>query len=242
MAEQFDGRNQTSPTAPLGPEHGLHFELELLSRHLDILVLEGAELCFPATVVQAKQRQQRIDREIEGELHLDAANDMIVQREMLARLERQLDYVKSQQVCKLPINQSQNTPGEMGERIQKLLNSDDQFAFNSPDLNPKYMGQLARAAELLRNYPGYHLSITGHADAVGSTEANNRLSRARAEQVARYLKIFGFPSERIEVVAVGADDPLFEGSGPQVRLTNRRVTIELIEAIGTLPANKERQL
>lgn len=32
---------------PIGPEHGLLFEATLLKHHLDLLVLEGAELCFP---------------------------------------------------------------------------------------------------------------------------------------------------------------------------------------------------
>ena len=88
---------------PLGSEHGLLFDLELTSRHLDMLVLEGAELCFPATVVQAKQRQNRISRELQGNLKYDAANDIIIQRNLLARLERQLDYVKQNDVCILPI-------------------------------------------------------------------------------------------------------------------------------------------
>ena len=34
-------------------------EHDILARHLDVLVLEGAELCFPATVEQARQRQDR---------------------------------------------------------------------------------------------------------------------------------------------------------------------------------------
>jgi len=58
----------TMPNQPLGPEHGLRFDLELTARHLDVLVIEGANICFPATVVQAKQRQHRIERELLGGL------------------------------------------------------------------------------------------------------------------------------------------------------------------------------
>ncbi|MCP3870952.1 MAG: OmpA family protein [Gammaproteobacteria bacterium] len=218
------------PDQPLGPEHGLRFDLDLVQRHLDVLVLEGAELCFPATVVQARQRQNRIARELQGGLDFDAANDLIVQRKLLARLERQLDYVRQQQVCILPVTAAQERPGDMGKRIHDLLNSDNQFAFNSPELNPKYVGRLAEAAQLLLVHPGYQLKVTGHADARGTESHNRDLSMARARKVGRYLQIFGLEPERIKIDAVGSDSPLFDGKEPQVRLTNRRVSIELIEA------------
>ena len=231
--------HQMSLDKPLGPEHGLRFELDLARRHLDILVLEGAELCFPATVVQAKHRQHRITREIQGELKFDAVNDLIVQRKLLARLEHQLDYVKQHDVCVLPIVPGQKTPGDMGKRIYELLNSDNQFAFNSSELNPKYVGRLAEAAQLLRNYPGYHLRVTGHADTIGGKASNQHLSLKRAEQVSRYLQILGLPAERIQSAAVGSDSPLFKSKQAHNRLVNRRVSIELIEMSNSIPVKPE---
>jgi len=192
-------------------------------------VLEGAELCFPATVVQAKTRQNRIAREIAGGLLYDAANDIIIQRRLLLRLERQLDYVNGQQLCRLPESLPLTKPGELGEQIQQLLNHDNQFATDSFALNPKYMAQLAQAAVLLKKAPGYHLLITGHADDRGDQDYNRKLSSQRARQVARYLQIFGIAETRIRLSAVGEDDPLFAGQEAQVRLVNRRVSIELIE-------------
>ena len=218
---------------PLGPEHGLRFELELVQRHLDVLVLEGAELCFPATVVQAKQRQNRITRELHGELDFDAANDLIVQRKLLARLERQLDYVKQKNVCILPVTAPQLTPGDIGKRIYELLNSDNQFAFDSSEINPKYVIRLAEAAQLLSEFPDYHLRITGHADALGEKKHNQKLSYKRARKVGRYLQILGLSPERLQFDAVGSDKPLFTGKEPQVRLVNRRVSIELIEVVSS---------
>ena len=140
---------------PLGPEHGLRFDLELTSRHLDMLVLEGAELCFPATVLQSKQRQHRIAREVAGELHYDAANDLIVQRGVLARLEKQLNYVTSRGLCQIS---HQSPPKQIAtgtaqpettiSDIINILNSDNQFATDSSELNPKYVGRLAEDANL----------------------------------------------------------------------------------------------
>jgi len=51
---------------PLGEEHGLRFEFELVRQQLAVLVLEGADLCFPATVIEAKNFEARIAREIYG--------------------------------------------------------------------------------------------------------------------------------------------------------------------------------
>jgi len=255
MAEHHMGTlPPVMPDQPLGPEHGLRFELELVRQHLDILVLEGAELCFPATVIQAKQRQNRITRELQGDLDFDAANDLVIQRKLLARLERQLDYVKQQSICIIPVsnnlyenneisNPDENDseellstkvnpiiPGNIGKQIYELLNTDNQFAFGSSELNPKYIVRLAEAAQLLNNHPDYHLEITGHADVIGDKQHNVKLSLARAKQVGRYLKIMGLAPERIEFDAVGSDNPLFDGKESHIRLVNRRVSIELIDS------------
>jgi len=245
MAEHYQETSHlVMPDQPLGPEHGLHFELDLVRRHLDILVLEGAELCFPATVIQARQRQDRITRELHGELVFDAANDLIVQRKLLARLEHQLDYVRQQDVCILPITNGQQRPGDMGKRIYDLLNSDNQFAVGSSELNPKYVGRLAEAAQLLRDLPSYHLRITGHADNLGKPAKNRVLSLERAKKVGRYLQILGLPADRIQYDAVGSERPLFIAnvSKAHVRLVNRRVSVELIEALNPTRTIRERKL
>ncbi|WDE01897.1 OmpA family protein [Thalassomonas actiniarum] len=225
----LDSRYPVEADQPLTPAHGLRFDFSLLSQQLDILVLEGAELCFPATVVQAKTRQKRIAREIAGGLVYDAANDIIIQRRLIARLEHQLDYVNEHEICDLPQSTALASPGELGEKIQRLLNHDNQFATDSFALSPKYMAQLAEAAILLKQAPEYHLLITGHADDRGDGEYNQKLSGNRAKQVARYLHIFGIHETRIRISAIGENDPLFLGSEAQIRLVNRRVSIELIE-------------
>lgn len=228
------------PDEPLGPEHGLRFEWELGARHLDVLVLEGAELCFPATVLQARRMQDRIVRELHGGLEFDAANDIIIQRATLERLEKQLDAVRRSGACVPHSAQGYSNATDLAADVYTLLNVDNQFAFNSPEVNPKYMGHLAEAAHLLRDKPQYRLRVTGHADSVGSNDANRTLSLARANQVKRYLQIFGIAPSRIEVAAVGAGDPLFEGSAPQTRLVNRRVSIELIETGDTESGNDSK--
>jgi outer membrane protein OmpA-like peptidoglycan-associated protein len=123
--------------------------------------------------------------------------------------------------------------GDQIKYILSLLNNNNQFAFDSSQLNPRYIGHLAEAAVMLRTYPEYSLKLTGHADTKGNSENNQQLSLDRARQVARYLQIFGLNSNSIIVNASGSTNPLFPGSEPHVRLVNRRVSIELIDTSNT---------
>ena len=255
-------RQLTRPEQPLSLDSGPLFELELVRRHLDVLVLEGAELCFPATVTLAKQRQHRIARQLAGGLDGDAGNDLLVQRDQLARLERQLDYVKAQELCHLgpavhrqrveappalptpthsPTATAEHQPARLPtaipDRIARLLNSDNQFSLDSAELNPKYIGRLAEAAQLLRHRARYHLQITGHADDIGAPAHNQQLSMARARQVGRYLKLFGIDESRLHYAASASREPLFDGQAAHVRLVNRRVEIRLVDESTRLGIN-----
>ncbi|WP_114764563.1 OmpA family protein [Vibrio rhodolitus] len=217
------------PDEPLGPEHGLRFDWQLTKLHLDSLIREGARWCFPAAVVQALEKQNRIARELDGGLLLDAANDLVIQRKRLGELERQLDYVTSQANCVPPLNENSfRAQLAVVDQLFDLLNVDNQFAFNSTEVNPKYMGHLARAANILRDNPSLNLSITGHADAQGDPQYNQKLAMGRAKQVQRYLIIFGLEPNRMTTQSLGDSLPLYEGVSDGVRLTNRRVSIEVI--------------
>lgn len=237
-----------TPNHPVGLENALYFELQLSQRHLDALLADGAKICFPASVKKALIRQARIARQLQGGLPGDAANDLIIQRDQLARMERRLNYVQLQDSC-LPkesyrgnepahmINNtlseelSEQSPALTNEQLQYLLailNNNNQFVTNSAMLNPRYIGQLSEAVQILRDHPEYHLKLTGHTDSIGDQVSNLKLSFERATQVERYLLIFGFNPNNIEVSGSGSTEPLFDGDQPQVRLVNRRVSIELI--------------
>ncbi|MFZ3408608.1 OmpA family protein [Vibrio chagasii] len=236
LAESYNSMNYQNsdfspvmPDEPLGPEHGLRFDWQLAKLHLDALIQEGARWCFPAAVVQAIEKQNRIARELQGGLLLDAANDLVIQRKRLNELELQLDYVTSQARCEPPKNENQfRMQLSIIQQLYDLLNVDNQFAHNSIEVNPKYMGKLAEASYILKDNKSLELIVTGHADATGSEEYNDKLALGRAQQVERYLTIFGLSPSRIKAVSVGETVPLFEGESEGTRLTNRRVSIEVI--------------
>ncbi len=251
LAERSPNNYRTvNANEPLGPEHGLRFELELVSRHLDILILEGAELCFPATVVQAKHREIRITRQLDGNLDYAAASDLLIQRQLLMRLEHQLDYVKQQAVCEIPLANTHNQfdghgnhddhqrTEDLFSHLSDLLNADNQFAHDSAEINPKYIARLAQAAQILIKNKDITLQVTGYADDTGNNEYNQRLSKQRAQKVARYLKLLGINASRLSINAVGETQAPYEGTEPQVRLVNRTVKIELSDSIATNVASK----
>ncbi len=66
-----------------------------------------------------------------------------------------------------------------------------------------------------------HFVIEGHTDAVGTREFNLKLSQARAESVAEFLKAQGVSSDRLEAKGYGFDKPLPNRS-PRAAV-NRRV-------------------
>lgn len=232
----------TMPDHRIGLENALYFEQQLSNRHLDALVQAGAKMCFPASIRTATIRKARISRELQGGLDADAANDLIIQRDQLARLERRLNYVQLEGSCITSSNNNIEVPQQTKkvapakatlstttiQIIHSLLNNNNQFVLASAELNPRYVGQLAEVAALLRGRPEYQLKITGHADSTGDTTANLQLSLQRARQVERYLQIFGLNPNNIIVAGNGEETPLFAGKEAQVRLVNRRVSIELI--------------
>ncbi|MDR9827895.1 OmpA family protein [Vibrio sp. FNV 38] len=217
------------PDEPLGPEHGLRFDYHLTQLHLDSLIQQGAEWCFPASVVQAKTKEKRIARELEGGLLVDAANDIVIQRKNLGLLERRLDYVTNEAECVSPEhNYAFQSDLSVINQLVDILNVDNQFAVNSVEINPKYMGNLAEAASILKQYQYLNLRVTGHADASGTQAYNDTLALGRAKQVERYLTIFGLSPTRIKTLSVGETLPLFDGESDGVKLTNRRVSVDIV--------------
>lgn len=220
---------------PVGFDSTLYFDLKLSRLHLKALIADGANICFPATVYKAKIRQQRISRELQGNLEDDASNDLIIQRDQLARLERRLDYVHLQGTClpdgQIEIDNLSNTDSMLStKRLQELtllLNNNNQFVTNSSALNPRYIGHLAEVSEVLRDHTQIQFQITGHADNTGNKQHNLELSLQRARQVERYLQIFGINPNNIEVSGQGQKSPLFSGNEDQILLVNRRVSITL---------------
>lgn len=115
------------------------------------------------------------------------------------------------------------------------LGADEAFAFNKAVLTP------AAKAKLDAEVPGKVaacskvdlLIVTGHADRIGSQQANQKLSEKRAEAVAAYLKSKGVNAP-VDTMGVGktqsikaCDDKLPRKQLVECLAPNRRVVVEV---------------
>jgi peptidoglycan-associated lipoprotein len=97
------------------------------------------------------------------------------------------------------------------------------FATNSAHLTTASRALLREKASILQRNPALTLTLTGHADARGAAEYNQRLSERRAAAVQRFLLELGIESERLTSEGRGEEAPAVPGSGERVWQRNRRV-------------------
>ena len=82
--------------------------------------------------------------------------------------------------------------------------------------------------DLAATFGSAYMRIAGNTDNVGSREANVRLSRARADAVARFLVSKGFDRNKFDVVGNGPDKPIASNDTDEGRAKNRRTDFEVI--------------
>lgn len=96
------------------------------------------------------------------------------------------------------------------------------FELNSSRLNRSELGLVDTVGKVLARDKTLVLVVSGHTDALGSDELNDRLSYLRAQAVAAYLsETYEIAPERLMLRWRGAREPL-PGLSPQSPL-NRRV-------------------
>ena len=242
-----DSAHMDQDSASFLTNHELRQDIDYSRQYLDILILRGAQRCFPASVYTASLRENRVARELAGGLIEDAETSLLNLRLDLQHLEQKLDAVTNADSCwaqgaEAPsaeaLKSGENTPTSMTAdtsplaeidtaRLHALLNSDNQFAYGSYQINPKYEQNLVTACVPLKREPNVSLSITGHADASGSSDHNTALSSRRAMAVMNFLASCGIGAERIKLSFEGDKQPQFSGRSPAIDLVNRRVSVEL---------------
>jgi flagellar motor protein MotB len=71
------------------------------------------------------------------------------------------------------------------------------------------------------------LEVSGHTSSVGGAALNKKLSKQRADAVAKILADSGIPASRITTVGVGPDKPLADNKTKEGQAKNRRVEIDV---------------
>lgn len=114
-----------------------------------------------------------------------------------------------------------------------VMNLDEgslKFDFDRAELRPESRETLALIAGILFTSEDFAITITGHTDARGSDEYNQRLSERRARAVADYLIEAGLSSQRFTVDGLGKAYPLDTGDNDEAHARNRRVELGIVNA------------
>jgi len=116
-------------------------------------------------------------------------------------------------------------------RIQDLLNriQDAYYDYDKHTLRPDAQVALQKdaqaLAEIIRQYPGYKLTVEGHCDERGSEEYNLALGDARAKQAKDYLASLAVPSDQLRVISYGKDRAVCATHDEDCWQKNRRAHI-----------------
>ena len=111
-----------------------------------------------------------------------------------------------------------------------MVRVDEPFQFDtgSAALKPEYNSLLNLGVAVMQLNPQVILTIEGHTDEVGTPEANQLLSLARAEAVKNYIVSNGrIDPNRFVIVGKGETEPLADNATEQGRQQNRRIEVVL---------------
>ena len=131
-----------------------------------------------------------------------------------------------------------DTPGDIDNNgcpkityeIQKTLDAKAEIIFfnsNSTEINETTAEALMGIIDILNKYPYAKLSIEGHADSIGNSNLNQKVSELRANAVRNYLIQKGIDASRLTAIGYGENKPIATNLTRKGRAQNRRVEIRI---------------
>ncbi len=103
-----------------------------------------------------------------------------------------------------------------------------QFDTGRSTLKSESYSILSQIGDILKRYPDYNLSISGHTDNTGSARANQDLSERRAKACYEFLLQRGVSASRMNYAGYGETKPIADNSSLKGRALNRRTEFNLI--------------
>jgi len=101
------------------------------------------------------------------------------------------------------------------------------FEFGRAALTRSGESTVDLVAEALRRCPSIEVRIEAHADWVGTSKDNQRLSERRAEVVRRHLVQRGVAESRLDSASYGEARPIAPNVTPEGRALNRRAELQV---------------
>ncbi len=102
------------------------------------------------------------------------------------------------------------------------------FQTGSPDLTPESAATISRIAQIMLDNPTTRIEIGGHTDSDGEPEANEALSKTRADAVLTALIAAGVEADRMVAVGYGDSLPVASNETGEGKAQNRRIEFLLL--------------
>jgi outer membrane protein OmpA-like peptidoglycan-associated protein len=122
--------------------------------------------------------------------------------------------------------------GSLGGEVKKKLLSEGRarvygilFDVDSAVIRPESKPVLDEVLGVLKDEPGWKVTIEGHTDSSGSDSHNLVLSQQRADSVKAYLVAGGIDGGRLKTKGFGAGKPVADNASELGRAQNRRVEL-----------------
>ena len=110
------------------------------------------------------------------------------------------------------------------------------FDFDKYDIKPRYYSLLDQVLRVLKQNPSLKMELHGHADIIGTSQYNQKLSERRANEVLKYFVKKGVDRRRLSAKGFGYRRPIAPSHTEWGRALNRRVEfVPLIEGAGHGP-------
>lgn len=234
-AERYASQNFYRPAATVFETKAYQqSQLEVLQAQLDVLSVQGANYCLPASVKRLSLMSHRVRRQIDGGLLADAGHDLVAMQHEVRLLRQQFLTVAQQTGCTQP-DQQQDQP------LVALISV--YFDIDSTELQPTYLQQLQWWASNSGDQSQWQLH--GYTDVNGSESHNQQLAQARIEAVVDALIGLDVKPEQLSQSAQGEAAPLLMGDNAFSMGLNRRVDIYLTSQLADntgVPVQKWEEL
>ncbi|MEO0498392.1 MAG: OmpA family protein [Pseudomonadota bacterium] len=104
------------------------------------------------------------------------------------------------------------------------------FRTGSAEVIPQPNPLIVRLATVAKECPTTRIVISGHTDSVGDADANQALSKARAQAVVNLLVDESVEAQRLDARGFGSSKPIAENTTPEGRSANRRIEFRVLYA------------
>lgn len=104
------------------------------------------------------------------------------------------------------------------------------FRTGSAEVIPQPNPLIIRLAGVAKECPSTRIVISGHTDSVGDPDANQILSKARAQAVVNLLADESVAAKRLEAKGFGSSKPVAANTTPEGRSANRRIEFQVLYA------------